>query len=467
MRWNGRFWPARCGTGAIAALLVASSLSFTAALPGAVAHAAEQPTNDEVALLVLTNQARAEPSAYGVSNPPTPPLVWNDDLWKAARAHSDDMAENGCFGHDSCNGQSWVSRVGRYYTGWRDLGENVIGLATDPRDMQAGWMGSAEHRANILDGSFADFGAGISAGMDGFGPTTYATEDFGSRGLRALNSIPTIPAGTVLPRIAGSESRQLLVNYYHYQGGAPQDVHAMLGSSCVHFALVAGKADQGTYAASRSVAGNGCVPLVFEAVRSDGTVYRYPTSGAILVGVGSAGAACDERTTSLPTADCGTAGPTPTPVPDVRPTPADTTPDLSSVKVAMHPGPKNKSKGQVSLQATLVAPADFDPSANDIHVTISLENGGEWTQTLPASCGDAPCMSVSQKGTTYRGKYGKSLTASFVKTRKGPWHVRLSARSQTLDTLAAGPVDITVSTGNVTVVESLRGHMKESSLIAP
>lgn len=440
-------------------------------LPAAAAGAAAQPTNDEVALLVLSNQARAEPSAYGVSDAPTPPLVWNDQLFAAALAHSEDMAQNGCFGHDSCNGRSWISRVGSYYTGWRDLGENLIGLAVDPRDMLAGWMSSAEHRANILDGSFADFGAGIATGVDGFGPTTYATEDFGGRGLRALNAIPTIPAGTVLPRVAGSEPRQLLVNYFHYRGGAPQDVHAMLGSSCVHLSLIAGKADQGTYGVSRSVAGNGCVPLVFEAVRSDGSIVRYPASGAILVGVGSAGASCDESTTSLPTADCGGApSPTPTPTPggnNVRPTPANTAPDLINVKLAMHPGPQNKSKGQVSLQATLNPAGDFDPRAGDVHITISLENGGEWSQVLPATCGDQPCMSVGQKGTTFRGKYGKSLSLVFAKTRKGVWHMRLAARSQTLDTLAAGPVDVTVTVGSLTVIESMHGRMHDATLLAP
>src|SRR5581483_11706534 len=42
------------------------------------------PTNDEYALLVLTNESRAEPSADGGTEPVVPPLIWNDALAAAA-----------------------------------------------------------------------------------------------------------------------------------------------------------------------------------------------------------------------------------------------------------------------------------------------------------------------------------------------------------------------------------------------
>ena len=98
------------------------------------------------------------------------------------------------------------------------------------------------------------------------------------------------------------------MTYYHANGGAPQAVRALVGPSCVNLSLESGKAAYGTYGASRSFTGSGCVPVVFEAIRSDGTRQRFPKDDAILVGVGSGGAYCAERTTAVPTQDCGGPG---------------------------------------------------------------------------------------------------------------------------------------------------------------
>lgn len=392
-------------------------------------------TNDETALLVLANRERAVV--------PVPPLVWVDGLGAAAREHSDDMAANGCFSHNSCNGETWDHRIDRHYTGWSDLAENISGVPTDPRDMHAGWMSDLIHRENILDGALTEFGAGITIAVDG----AYGTEDFGSRGPKSPASLPTLPAGAVLPRVGGGEDRRLMVNVFHYGGGMPQ-VHALLGSECVALSLAAGTPTHGTYEALHATVA-GCAPLVFEAIRSDGVRARFPSSGAILVGdVG-----CAERTSTLPTADCGLSGPTPTASP--------TSIVMTGVHLAIRP-----KAHQVTLQGDLLPISAFDPTG-PAEVTLTLADGTRWSQSLPTGCRAGSCI-YAASAATYRSRYDtRALTLSFIRSRSGSWSMRFSSGSQTFGPVTAGRVDAVVKIGSLTASASVGGRVRESSLIAP
>jgi uncharacterized protein YkwD len=64
------------------------------------------------------------------------------------------------------------------YSAFYTLGENIlVGPGTmSPAQMEAAWMGSAPHRANILSGSFNVVGIGVFRGPDG---RWWATQDFG------------------------------------------------------------------------------------------------------------------------------------------------------------------------------------------------------------------------------------------------------------------------------------------------
>ena len=152
-----------------------------------------QAAGEDLALLVLANEARAAQNV--------PPLAWNADLGDAALAHSEDLAAHGgnCDLHNSCNGELWYKRVQRYYPAWVALGENVATSISDPVQLHEGWMSSAGHRANILNSSFTEFGAGIALGQTNFGKLAFATEDFGSRGLMSASAYPALPARLDLP----------------------------------------------------------------------------------------------------------------------------------------------------------------------------------------------------------------------------------------------------------------------------
>jgi uncharacterized protein YkwD len=97
------------------------------------------------------------------------PLAVNARLERVAQKHSQDMASGDYFDHVGPRGDTPASRMraAGYLSGsgGYEIGENIawgtLWLAT-PRSIVAGWMASAGHRANILDGYFRDTGIGIS-----------------------------------------------------------------------------------------------------------------------------------------------------------------------------------------------------------------------------------------------------------------------------------------------------------------
>lgn len=423
------------------------------------AAAAYAPTGDERSLQTLVNQARAEKNLA--------PVVWHDGLGQAARAHSEDMAQNGCRQHDSCNGESWSKRIGRYYPSWSALGETVGG-DFGVRGLFDAWMASTPHRNIILNPTYSEFGSGLASQRTDFGTWTLGTQDFGSRG--GGSTIPALPSGGVVPRIGGAEQRELIVNYYDKSGSAAKAVRALVGPSCVDLALQGGKASNGTYGVKRSFTGSGCVPVVFEAIRGDGTRHRWPASGAMLVGVGGGGQVCAELTPTAPSQDCGGGGgpvptPTPTPGPNPTPTPGGGSGTLSALRIVLKPGPVNASKGQVQVQATLPAIAGFDPTSAPVQLRLAYGLSGDWATTLAQLCGGKPCLKANKGATSYNAKYAEGTTLNVV--RQGQkWRLRYSGRNQTLSGVSPGEVDLTVVIGGRTYVGTADGELKESGLIA-
>jgi len=408
------------------------------------------------------------------------PLVWNDGLGRAARAHSDDMIANGCFQHDSCNGESWATRIGRYYP-WYALGENIAMGLNDPRSLHEGWMASGPHRSNIL-GSFSEFGGGIVLGNTAFGLFAYATADFGDRGAVPLSAIPTLPAGGASPRLGIDATRELFVNYYH-SAGAPQSVRALVGSQCVDLSRTAGTATSGTWGIDHTFLESGCVPVLFEAIRADGVRVRWPDGVAIVVGIGQSGLSCPDTTTAVPTQDCGgsnlpaptptptgtptptptkTPPPTPTPVRTPIPTPSPTPYDgdvLADVRVTLRPGKPGAGAGSVSLEGVLHAPADFAPATAPLAVEIAPWDSTPWTALLPSTCDTRPCLIGNARGTSFRGRQG-DLSVSLAMRSDGRWKLRLTAKRQHLGTLQSGPVDVSVSVGGSTYTGSMEGRLR-------
>lgn len=115
-------------------------------------------------------------------NPPLPPLKRNTELDYAARYHARDMAEDGYFEHDSYDGSTvvctWSTRIGKFYSNWNSLAENIAVVSATPEKVMQVWMDSPDHRRNILTTSNREIGVGYWTGGS-YG--RYWVQDFGRR----------------------------------------------------------------------------------------------------------------------------------------------------------------------------------------------------------------------------------------------------------------------------------------------
>jgi uncharacterized protein YkwD len=120
------------------------------------------------------------------------PLRLSSQLSAAAREHSQQMAADGYFAHTSADGSSFWKRIQRFYAsgtyGYWSVGENLLWASPDVDAQNAlkMWMGSPEHRANLLNAHWREIGVsavhvtgapGVYHGLD----VTIVTTDFGVR----------------------------------------------------------------------------------------------------------------------------------------------------------------------------------------------------------------------------------------------------------------------------------------------
>lgn len=115
----------------------------------------------------------------------------NHKLQRAAQRHNRRMVKRGCFAHQCPNEGSLSTRLRRadyLHAGlsmWA-YGENLIWSElwmTKPRNMVRAWMGSPDHRANILNPNFREIGVGSHDGSpyDRRSQAATFTTDFGLR----------------------------------------------------------------------------------------------------------------------------------------------------------------------------------------------------------------------------------------------------------------------------------------------
>lgn len=158
--------------------IAACSLAGAIAAPASAASPCGGSTSELTVCLI-----NAERTARGMRQ-----LRLDRRLSTAARRHSQDMAAQRYFAHDSRSGVRFSARIAR--TGWMNgrsawsVGENIgwgSGTQATPRSIVAAWMRSAGHRHNILSAKFRVIGIGIArrAPVGNAAGATYTT-DFGS-----------------------------------------------------------------------------------------------------------------------------------------------------------------------------------------------------------------------------------------------------------------------------------------------
>ncbi len=98
-------------------------------------------------------------------------LDWDENLARMARVYSEKMVNENFFEHADLDGKTVVDRAkDSHIKNWRKIGENLF-YCEGYRDFDAvavsGWMNSATHRRNILDGDWTATGIGIAESNDG------------------------------------------------------------------------------------------------------------------------------------------------------------------------------------------------------------------------------------------------------------------------------------------------------------
>ena len=123
----------------------------------------------ESALLNAMNAARQQ---AGLA-----PLALNQRLEEAARAHSREMLSTNTFAHGA-----FASRMLRFHVPGAVAGENLAwgtGFRASARAIVDAWLGSPEHRANLLRPSFRLVGIGSLDGtFQGSPAARVVTADF-------------------------------------------------------------------------------------------------------------------------------------------------------------------------------------------------------------------------------------------------------------------------------------------------
>jgi hypothetical protein len=210
--------------------------------------------------------------------PPVPPVYWNLDLNRAARAHAVDMATTPCFQHNSCDGTLWHVRIRSYYTENAGLAENIAYGYSDSFDALLAFLldnGAPDnsagdgHRRNIMAASMRELGCGYAMSN-----RPYYVQDFGGG---APDFSTPIAGGCHLFLNGGTTS--FFVNFYDPSGFAPQQASLVIDDAMQDLALDLGQAAQGTYAITLP-RGTDCRPYYFLFVDGAGTTWRYPEEGS-------------------------------------------------------------------------------------------------------------------------------------------------------------------------------------------
>ena len=172
-----------------AAVLVAACLSLVVA--GAAVASPTQPRRPAASLTSLEQGVLTDINAFRTQHK-LAPLRLSASLTTAAREHSQQMAQQGYFAHESADGSAFWKRIKRFYTSspWHywSVGENLLWSSPDV-DAQGAlqlWLNSPEHRANLLTPGWREIGVSAlhvdaaPGAFRGLG-VTIVTTDFGVR----------------------------------------------------------------------------------------------------------------------------------------------------------------------------------------------------------------------------------------------------------------------------------------------
>jgi uncharacterized protein YkwD len=134
-------------------------------------------SNFQAEFLSLVNAARAQGAVCGdTTRKPSKPLVWNDNLSVAAKIHSDEMAIDNFFSHDSAKTGSLRERIHSTGYQYEEAGENLAGGQTVITKVVNDWLKSPSHCANMLNPDFKEMGAACKKNSNSYYKTYWTIE---------------------------------------------------------------------------------------------------------------------------------------------------------------------------------------------------------------------------------------------------------------------------------------------------
>jgi hypothetical protein len=259
------------------------------------------PNLFERRVLVYTNCVRMGPQQYrdkymaGFQPSPSSilrgysavePLRYEGLLNESARSHAQDMADHGCFQHDSCNGTPWSDRLERFFPDAFIMGENIgAGYATAKEMIDhllcdefggqcaADRSPQAGHRTNMMDSRMRLTGTGYAYSASS-AYRRYWVQDF-------VGNAPTDQAPIVAAchDFLASGKTSFLLNYRDESNRPPASIQVLVNDVAYNMTLDLGTAAAGTYRLDLPTA-FGCRKYYFVAVTASGEVWRYPGPGA-------------------------------------------------------------------------------------------------------------------------------------------------------------------------------------------
>ncbi len=100
-----------------------------------------------------------------------PPVIWDKDVARIARLHSENMAKNNFFSHKGLDGLMVNNRADLLgIRRWRAIGENIAfnrGYENPAEFTVECWMKSDSHRENLLDNRWKESAIGVTVSSDG------------------------------------------------------------------------------------------------------------------------------------------------------------------------------------------------------------------------------------------------------------------------------------------------------------
>jgi uncharacterized protein YkwD len=173
------------------AALALAAVCLSLVVTGAAVASPAQPRRPATSLSSLEQGVLTDINAFRVQHKLVP-LRLSTALMTSAREHSQEMATQGYFAHESADGSAFWKRIKAVYpsSSWRywSVGENLLWSSPDVDAAGALplWVNSPEHKANLLTPGWGEIGVsavhvtaapGTFNGLD----VTIVTTDFGVR----------------------------------------------------------------------------------------------------------------------------------------------------------------------------------------------------------------------------------------------------------------------------------------------